>query len=479
MDPYYKLSDKDNSGFAIIDHEFELLINRIYRSNMVLNVDKIRRAYEIAKYYHRDTKRKSGELYLYHPLAVLEKLFNDGFVDPDILAAAMLHDTVEDTTYTLDDIQRDFGYDVREYVHAVTKFEASDDPLAGSTKKISQEQTDEHMLELGQNYRLALYIKLADRWHNLHTCQKMSAESIKRNVSHTKRILIPLARKIGCNVMADELLDACFYAQHQNEYENIKSQQLDYVKYSRKGLEKTISLIKGVADNKAEVDSHFTVPYPFKVRKDIREKFPNANILRPDLFSFFEYRPYVLLFVKIYKPSEKSLHTQFLEICKDLIANNTITIINEPDNSDVQSANIAYIDIVDSVYYNRIRVIIIAKDDFYRYRNPLSAQCNIPRSPGALNPEKSITVYSKDGHPIDIERGATVLDFAFILNSEIGAHYKSAEVNGTYVDIDYVLQPNDTILIHKNDTPTARIEWFRVLETKTAINRLIVTLSQI
>ena len=113
MDPYYKLSDKDNSGFAIIDHEFELLINRIYQSNMVLNVDKIRRAYEIAKYYHRDTKRKSGELYLYHPLAVLEKLFNDGFVDPDVLAAAMLHDTVEDTTYTLDDIQRDFGYDVR------------------------------------------------------------------------------------------------------------------------------------------------------------------------------------------------------------------------------------------------------------------------------------------------------------------------------------------------------------------------------
>lgn len=87
--------------------------------------------------------------------------------------------------------------------------------------------------------------------------------------------------------------------------------------------------------------------------------------------------------------------------------------------------------------------------------------------------ENRITVYSKDRYPIDIERGATVLDFAFILNSEIGAHYKSAEVNGAYVDIDYVLQPNDTILIHKNDTPTARIEWFRVLETKTAINRLI------
>ena len=119
----------------------------------------------------------------------------------------------------------------------------------------------------------------------------------------------------------------------------------------------------------------------------------------------------------------------------------------------------------------------LANGDSYRYHNPLSAYCDIPRTPSALNIEKRITVYSKDGYPIDIERGATVLDFAFILNSEIGARYQSADVNGKPADIDYVLQPNDTILIHKNDTPTARLEWFRILETKTAINRLITILS--
>ena len=94
MTAYYKLSDEDNANFAIIDSEFNSLINRIYQSNMVLNVDKIKRAYEIAKFYHRDTKRKTGELYLYPPLAVLETLFNDGFDDTDILPAALLHDTV-------------------------------------------------------------------------------------------------------------------------------------------------------------------------------------------------------------------------------------------------------------------------------------------------------------------------------------------------------------------------------------------------
>lgn len=115
-------------------------------------------------------------------------------------------------------------------------------------------------------------------------------------------------------------------------------------------------------------------------------------------------------------------------------------ITDAPENKDVESANIYYVDITDSSYYNRIRVVEIANGDFYSYLNPISAQCIIHRSPGALTSEKRITAYSKDGHPIDIERGSTVLDFAFILNSEIGTHYKSAEVNSKSVDIDYVLQ---------------------------------------
>lgn len=208
---------------------------------MIFNVDQIRRAYEIAKYYHRDTRRKSGELYLYHPLAVLEKLFNEGFVDSDILAAAILHDTVEDTPYTLEDVSCDFGHDVSKYVRAVTKIEAATGPLSGNTKKTAQRQTDEHMLELAQQHPLALYIKLADRWHNLHTCGKMSTDSIRKNIAHTKSILIPLARKIGCNEIANQLRDACLLAMHPDEYSNIVEQQNKFIKNSRKGITKTIT----------------------------------------------------------------------------------------------------------------------------------------------------------------------------------------------------------------------------------------------
>lgn len=477
MEISYKLSEEENQLFAPIDGEFNNFMNLIYQSNLVLNGDKITRAYEVAKFFHRDTKRKSGILYLYHPFEVCKKLFNDGLVDPDILVAALLHDTVEDTKYTLDDIQRDFGLDVRNYVDAVTKFETSKDPLSGNTKLISQERTDEHMLELAQTHRLALYIKLADRWHNLHTCQKMSAESIQRNVRHTRRVLIPLARKIGCNIMADELMDACFYAQHQEEHDNIQIQIENFRTNARKGLLKTITTIKEAVKKVANVDTQFVRPYPYKVKREIQERFPNANLLRSDLFSAYGYKPYVIVYFKLHNPSQKSLRKQFYDACHNIINNGTITIMTEPNNNDIESVNISFVDIVDNRYFNKLRMLILADENYYRYRNPLSAYCDIPRTPSALNIEKRITVYSKDGYPIDIERGATVLDFAFILNSEIGAHYQSADVNGNPVDIDYVLQPNDTILIHKYDTPSARIEWFRILETKTAINRLITILS--
>ena len=76
----YKLTAEENAVFSIIDAEFETLVARFYDSNVIFNVDKIKKSYEVAKYFHRDTRRKSGELYLYHPLAVLQKLYDDGFV---------------------------------------------------------------------------------------------------------------------------------------------------------------------------------------------------------------------------------------------------------------------------------------------------------------------------------------------------------------------------------------------------------------
>lgn len=199
------------------------------------------------------------------------------------------------------------------------------------------------------------------------------------------------------------------------------------------------------------------LPYPCDVKADIRSRFGNANLMRSDLFSVYQYQPYVIVFCKLNELSEKSLRAQFVHLCKPLIQNNTITIIDEKDEPEIVSATVSYIDILDS-YYNKIRIVLLKKQEFWKYRNPLAQHDNIPHSIAALMPkDKRITVHSKDGHPIEIEKGVTVLDFAFQINSEIGAHYKGTEVNNKIVNINYVLQPGDASLIHKADETTAQI----------------------
>lgn len=102
---YFDLTTEENIVFNSIDDGFKKLekhINSCYNENtlLVLDINKLRKAWNVAKYWHRDERRKSGELYLYHPLSVCKKMFNDGIMDMDALVAALLHDTIEDTDYS-------------------------------------------------------------------------------------------------------------------------------------------------------------------------------------------------------------------------------------------------------------------------------------------------------------------------------------------------------------------------------------------
>ena len=280
--PYYTLSQEEQCIFATIDAEFNAFLLKVKsamigENAVVIEADYLRKAYEIARYWHKDTQRKSGELYLYHPLAVCKKMYDDGIVDKKVLAAALLHDTVEDTNYTPEMIEQDFDSTVRAYVESVTKLEPSEDHLDGITKNQAQILTDERYIELGRKHPLALYIKFADRYHNLHTCGQMSEKSIKKNVAHTKSILIPLARRVGCNLIADQLEDACMLAMHPDYYQNIHCQLEAFGKASKRHICKLLREISAHCEGIATVDTDFSLPYPFAVYEEIKRGQQNHN----------------------------------------------------------------------------------------------------------------------------------------------------------------------------------------------------------
>lgn len=176
-----------------------------------------------------------------------------------------------------------------------------------------------------------------------------------------------------------------------------------------------------------------------------------------------------MVYFKINEPTKDSLEHQFLHLCRNLIANGTISVDSEFHNNDIEDIIVAYVDITDA-YHNKLRVVVYTKD----FRNTIIEHYGVKFTLATiLPPEKRIRVFSKDGNPMEIEKGCTVLDFAFVLKTDIGVCYNGAEVNGKPVEMDYMLEYGDQITVIKAEEPTARLDWFKILETKSAVSRLV------
>ena len=177
-------------------------LSTIEQYNPNYDMDIISRAYDVAEEMHRNQLRKSGEEYLIHPLAVAEILAELG-MDSETIAAGLLHDVIEDTSYTVEDMTRDFGAEVTELVDGVTKlsalkFESKEERQAENLRKM--------FLAMSKDIRV-LIIKLADRLHNLRTINYMTHEKIIEKCQETLDIYAPLAARLGIYSMKMELED--------------------------------------------------------------------------------------------------------------------------------------------------------------------------------------------------------------------------------------------------------------------------------
>jgi GTP pyrophosphokinase len=174
----------------------------------------LERAYEVAEEHHRGQTRKSGDPYITHPLAVTTILADIGMTEPT-LVAALLHDTVEDTPYTLDELRRDFGDEVAELVDGVTKLDKvkyGDSAQAETIRKM--------IVAMSRDIRV-LVIKLADRLHNMRTLRYVKAETQERKSRETLEIYAPLAHRLGMNTLKWELEDLAFATLHPKIYDEI------------------------------------------------------------------------------------------------------------------------------------------------------------------------------------------------------------------------------------------------------------------
>jgi len=201
-------------GAASYSPILEPLLRTVRANNPKEDFDLIQRAFEVAERSHRGQKRKSGDPYITHPVAVATILAELG-LSGTTLAAALLHDTVEDTPYTLVDLKKEFGPEVAMLVDGVTKLDKV------SFGEAAQSETVRKMVVAMAKDIRVLMIKLADRLHNARTWRFVSAESSARKARETLEIFSPLAHRLGMNTIKWELEDLSFAALYPKVYEEI------------------------------------------------------------------------------------------------------------------------------------------------------------------------------------------------------------------------------------------------------------------
>ncbi|GKX66041.1 RelA/SpoT family protein [Inconstantimicrobium mannanitabidum] len=445
------------------------IIQKIKENNLSVDIDLITKAYNLADEAHKEQKRESGEPYIIHPVCVAKILVELG-MDTNTIVAGLLHDVIEDTQYTYEDIVNMFNAETADLVEGVTKL----GQIKYMTKEEQQaENVRKMLLAMSKDIRVII-IKLADRLHNLRTLKYKSSEKQKEKAKETFDIYAPLAHRLGISTIKWELEDLSFRYLHPEEYYDLVNQiaekrieREEYIKNIiedlRKNLEKS-----GI---EADIDGR---PKHFY---SIYRKMVNKNKNLDQIFDLTAIR----LLVGTVKDCYAALgivHTIYKPIpgrFKDYIA--------MPKPNMYQSLHTTVIGPQGKTFEIQIRTFEMHKTAEYgiaahwKYKEAGSSEANTGDSfenkltwlrdmlewqKETSNPEEfmegfkmdmftdEIFVFTPKGVVINLPKNATPVDFAYRIHTDVGNKCVGAKVNGKMVTLDYKLKTGEIVEILKS-----------------------------
>ena len=445
------------------------------------DMERIHAAFELAKTAHADQKRKSGEPYIFHPIAVANIVAEELMLGANPVIAAFLHDVVEDTDYTIDDIQKRFGDDVAFLVRVVTKQEKEHYEMSRQMDNYKQ------MLDSIHYDIRALLVKLADRLHNMRTLNSMRPDKQMKIAGETDYFYAPLANRLGLYNIKVELENLSLRYRCPHEYGELKA-KIQRDKELREGrMETFISKINEVLEQNdihARVTAEYREPYSLwrKMRKTgvdfnhlpdrhfVEIVFPCENVeqekdmvlkIYSRLTSVFREKPCGILNY-IDSPKEngyQSFHVQLLShygcweevhiSTERMVRHNTIGIVAEREESNIRR------------WVDRFRKVL--KDMEFHLKDGGFIQ-NVVTS--FYNDD--IMVFTPKGQAINLPKRATALDFAFEIHSRIGEHAHYARINGQLASVKTVLHRGDVVEIFTKQSVMPLAEWNDIVVTYKA-----------
>lgn len=487
--------EKENKEIA---RQYKELLKISYQTLSDEDKKLIRKAFDVAVDAHKDQRRKSGEAYIFHPIAVARIVASEIGLDATSIAAALLHDVVEDTDYTVEDMREMFGENVAKIVDGLTKIANMPTDMDVS---MQAENFRRMLLTLHEDIRVII-IKIADRLHNMQTMDSMPTYKQEKIASETLYIYAPLAHRIGMYNIKSELEDLGLKYTEPDVYQQI----LDQVKESK---EEQDAYIKDFANIIKKSLDEEKIDYSIKGRPksifSIRKKMRVQNITYNEVYDKFAIR----IVYEGKSQEEKFLAWKIYSIVTDHFRPNPTRLrdwISAPKSTGYEALHITVMGPKGrwvEVQIRSKRMNEIAEKGYaahYKYKNKEEKEDRgldvwLNKLQESLeNPNvnavdfveefklnlyvKEIFVFSPKGDLYSLPKGATALDFGFQIHTEVGLKTRGARVNGKLVPLSHILKSGDQveIITSKNAKPSAN--WLDYVSTGKARNKIRATLRE-
>ena len=463
----------------------------------------IRQAYQIAMGQLRST----GEPYIVHPLKVAMILSEKG-VESNIIAAAILHDVVEDTTYTIEDIRNKFGEQIAKYVDAVTSVEKEyANSMEISKYSSDKSEMDERTFKKLANYIskdprmiFALYIKAADRIHNLRTIDEMSSIKKHNKADETDSMYLPLFKRFNLNYFTAIIEDLTWRATNVELYNSIQKAYEEMYDLNAYHIDETIKYMKDCIDSGFrkfcklignESDFEFDIKsrkyYPLEVFNMVKN---NVEFYEsPVKYIAKRYMPVCDFDIVFDTEAERddigSIVTLFIKYYVDHNIVESGRVITDFSNEEFGRTIIT----IEDEYRNVIRYCFWMNSDYISYQTGSTRGIYVADTNEKVNTEDEgneiIHVRLRNNREIELPKGSSVIDVAFAIHEEIGLTAKGALINGKEAHIYHMVHDGDKVVVDADNAEDvndgfirhARITWLEYVKTPVARKKLIKYLS--
>ena len=480
-----------------IAREYKKLLKISYQDLNDKDIELIRDALDLAIDAHKDQYRKSGEPYIFHPISVAKIAAEKIGLDSIGIASALLHDVVEDSKYSIKDIESRFGETIAKIVSGLTKIsKLKKDKILS----IQAENFRKMLLTLNDDVRVIL-IKIADRLHNMQTMNFMPSDKQTKISSETLYIYAPIAHRIGLYEIKSELEDLSLKYTEPEVYNEIdgelKKSKVDQNLYIR-------NFSRKISEKLRSQDISFVINGRGKSIFSIRNKMINKNISIEEVYDRFAIR----IIYNSDKKNEKLLAWKIYSIVTDVYRPNPTRLRDWISNPKTNGYEALHTTVVGpnrkwiEVQIRSERMHEIAERGYaahFKYKQGDSEESGIEQWLNRLKEvmenqdsnaidfvddfklnlySNEIFVFTPEGDLISLSKGATALDFAFAVHTGLGLKTRGTKVNGKIVPLSFVLKSGDQVQVIKSNNSKPTASWLNYVVTSRAKSKIRAALKE-